>query len=103
MDELWHVPHFEIMLYDCAQLLTALTDAAALARAGGHPAATRLAGVARELADFVLRSLRHPGGGLFSALDADSLDEGAGVKREGWCYLWTEAGGGAEGMGPRLQ
>lgn len=88
-DERWHVPHFEKMLYDNAQLVSVYVDAYELT---GEEAYAR---VARETIDYVLRDMTHPEGGLFSAEDADSLPPGSdpggwahGRKREGAFYVW---------------
>ena len=91
-DERWHVPHFEKMLYDNAQLISVYVDAHDLT---GEEAYAR---VARESIDYVLRDMKHPEGGFFSAEDADSLphrtDSGASGharKREGAFYVWRHA------------
>ncbi len=78
-DEKWFLPHFEKMLYDNAQL------AALYARAFHATGRADHRRVATGICDWVLRDLRHPDGGFFSALDADTS---AG---EGAYYLWTRA------------
>ena len=82
VDAQWLVPHFEKMLYDQALL------ARIYLRAGLACREPRWLQVATETVDFVLDELRHPRGGLFSALDADSLDE-HGHSHEGLFYTWT--------------
>src|SRR5204863_7120319 len=69
VDTFWHIPHFEKMLYDQAQLARAYTDAFALTR---DP---RWEAVARDVLDYVLRDLTSKDGGFYSAEDADSLLE----------------------------
>ncbi len=66
VDDAWFVPHFEKMLYDQAQIARNLLDCA---RATGDE---RMAWAARGVFDYLLRDLSHPGGGFFSAEDADS-------------------------------
>ncbi|MBU2668847.1 thioredoxin domain-containing protein [Actinoplanes bogorensis] len=79
VDATWTVPHFEKMLYDNALLLRVYTQ---LWRLTGDPYARR---IADETAEFLVRDLGTPSGGLASALDADA----AGV--EGLTYAWTPA------------
>jgi len=55
-DAKWHVPHFEKMLYDQGQLCSAY---AAAFRASGE---TKFSKVAEDIAEYVLRDLRHPKG-----------------------------------------
>ncbi|MCG6894224.1 MAG: thioredoxin domain-containing protein [Desulfobacteraceae bacterium] len=84
-DPEWHLPHFEKMLYDNAQLVAVYVDAWRLT--GDE----RYAAVARDTADYVCRDLRHPEGGFFSAEDADSPVSGdpEGGNVEGAFYVWT--------------
>ena len=81
-DEKWLVPHFEKMLYD--QALLARTYVRGW-KSLGH---ARWFQVASETIDYVLAFLRHPGGGFFSAEDADSLNA-EGHSEEGAFYTWT--------------
>jgi len=92
VDAVWHVPHFEKMLYDQGQLAAAYAEAF---QATGKPLfATTLRGIC----DYVMRDLTSPDGAFFSAEDADSADpdaasqpaDGHGVeKREGAFYVFT--------------
>ena len=85
----WQIPHFEKMLYDNAQLLTAYTQAFQLTTA------SEMADVACRTADYVLRDLQHPDGGFYAAEDADSLLPTAAKEtedaphKEGAFYTWA--------------
>jgi len=109
VDAEWLVPHFEKMLYDNAQLAQLYLDAHLVSQtqnaarqvssssspfrpAGQNPKQpvsqesgpeSPFAAVARDILDYVLCDLTHPGGGCYSAEDADS--EGY----EGKFYCWT--------------
>jgi hypothetical protein len=82
VDERWQVPHYEKMLYDQAQLAVAYLEAFQITRD------EVFAGVARDTLDYVLRDMTDPGGGFYSAEDADSAADPAHpeVKSEGAFY-----------------
>ncbi|PYK86106.1 MAG: thioredoxin domain-containing protein [Verrucomicrobia bacterium] len=66
VDRYWHVPHFEKMLYDQAQLAVAYLDAFQITR---DP---QFESVTRDILDYVARDMTSKEGGFFSAEDADS-------------------------------
>jgi uncharacterized protein len=90
VDRYWHVPHFEKMLYDQAQLAIAYLDAFQITRDRQYES------VARDILDYVARDMASKEGGFFSAEDADSPVVAAGADRghletkEGAFYVWTE-------------
>jgi len=90
VDRYWHVPHFEKMLYDQAQLATAYLDAFQIT----HDRQYEL--VARDILDYVARDMTSKEGGFFSAEDADSPvvagigDPGPKKNAEGAFYIWPK-------------
>src|SRR5437868_6879091 len=105
VDRYWHVPHFEKMLYDQAQLAVAYLDAFQITRDRQYES------VARDILDYVARDMTSKEGGFFSAEDADSpvpvatvydrrdesAEPSAGAHRaplqktaEGAFYVWTK-------------
>ena len=83
VDGRWHVPHFEKMLYDNAQLVSLYADAYSLTK---NPLCEQ---VVHETLDFVARELTDTSGAFYSSLDADSLDE-HGELEEGAFYVWKK-------------
>jgi uncharacterized protein YyaL (SSP411 family) len=104
VDRYWHVPHFEKMLYDQAQLALAYLDALQIL-ADPHlnplpgqgeadakaPVSVDFEEVAHDILEYVARDMTSKQGGFFSAEDADSLFEhGKPEHGEGAFYVWTE-------------
>lgn len=83
VDDRWHVPHFEKMLYDQAQLAVSYCDAYVLTKDDFY------ADIVRDILTYVSRDLSHPLGGFYGAEDADSYPyEGAPHKQEGAFCVW---------------
>ncbi len=84
-DKFWHVPHFEKMLYDQAQLAMAYLNAFQITR---DPLFEK---TARDILDYVRRDMADKDGGFYSAEDADSLlAAGKPEHAEGAFYVWSK-------------
>lgn len=83
-DRQWHVPHFEKMLYDQAQLTHSYLDAFLTTREDLY------SDVVVDILTYVTRDLSHPSGGFYSAEDADSLPTSdSKEKKEGAFCVWS--------------
>jgi uncharacterized protein YyaL (SSP411 family) len=76
-DTHWHIPHFEKMLYDNAQLVSLYAHACQVSHQQEYDV------VVNRTLDFVNRELKDASGGYYASIDADS--EG----QEGKYYTWT--------------
>lgn len=86
VDRYWHVPHYEKMLYDQAQLAMAYLDGWQIS------GDCDLREVAEGIFRYLLETLRDTGGGFHAAEDADSLPTPeATEKREGAFWTWEAA------------
>ena len=85
IDGRWHVPHFEKMLYDNAQLARLYT------RVWKVTGEDRYRRVATDTLEYLVRDMRHPEGGFFSSQDADT----DGVEGKTYVWSWDELEGAA--------
>jgi uncharacterized protein YyaL (SSP411 family) len=92
VDKFWHIPHFEKMLYDQAQLASSYVDAFQVTGDQYYR------GIAEDILDYVQRDMTMKdrdgvqAGGFYSAEDADSLFEhGKPEHGEGAFYVWSKA------------
>ena len=84
VDQKWHIPHFEKMLYDNAQMVSLYADAYLVSK---NPIYKK---TVMETLEFVERELSGPKGEFYSSIDADSKDN-KGKLEEGNYYIWTTA------------
>ena len=77
-DKQWLVPHFEKMLYDQANLISAYSELYSITKNEKYK------DIARDIIDYITRELLSDDGVFYSAEDADS--EGI----EGKFYVWTK-------------
>ena len=80
-DVKWHVPHFEKMLYDNAQLVSLYADAYLFTKNEWYK------DVVYETIAFVHQELTNSDGIFYSSLDADSLNDKNELE-EGAFYVW---------------
>jgi len=83
VDESWHIPHFEKMLYDNAQLVSLYSNAYALTKSDLFKERVE------ETLVFLERECLDETGGFYSAIDADSKNI-KGELEEGAYYTWTK-------------
>ncbi|ARV08018.1 thioredoxin domain-containing protein [Polaribacter sp. SA4-10] len=81
VDEKWHIPHFEKMLYDNAQLVSLYSKAYLKNKNELYK------NIVFETLNFIKEELTAKNGAFYSSLDADSKNE-LGVKEEGVFYEW---------------
>jgi len=83
VDEKWHVPHFEKMLYDNAQLVSLYSDAYLITKDELYK------DVIVETLEFIKNEMTTTNGAFYSSLDADSKTP-EGELEEGAYYVWTK-------------
>ena len=94
VDNEWHVPHFEKMMYDQGQLVCTYLEAYQITRN------SRYARVASNILEYVMRDMTGEHGQFYSAEDADSpIPENPEEQAEGAFYVW-EHGQVAELLSP---
>lgn len=88
-DSEWILPHFEKMLYDNAQLLSAYALVSNLL--DDQELVAKFKEVSNGIVSWLQREMMTPEGLFYSALDADSKAHPEGESEEGLYYLWGKA------------
>jgi len=83
VDKKWHIPHFEKMLYDNAQLVSLYS------KAYQHTNNELFKDVIINTISFIENELMDTNGAFYASLDADSLTN-EGILKEGAFYVWKE-------------
>ncbi len=83
VDPIWHIPHFEKMLYDNAQLVSLYSDAYLNTNNELYKE------VVIETLEFIEREMMTESGAFYSSYDADSNND-KGELEEGAYYVWQK-------------
>ena len=83
VDEKWHIPHFEKMLYDNGQLVSLYSNAYLVTKNNLYK------DIVYRTLTFIDRELTSDEGAFYSSLDADSDNE-KGELEEGAFYVWKK-------------
>lgn len=83
VDDRWHIPHFEKMLYDNGQLVSLYANAYTATKNNLYKE------IVYQTTQFVERELMNKIGAFYSSLDADSNNK-QGELEEGAFYVWTK-------------
>nr|WP_298237690.1 thioredoxin domain-containing protein [uncultured Algibacter sp.] len=83
VDTVWHIPHFEKMLYDNGQLVSLYADAYLITKNELYK------NIITETLDYVKEEMTTENGAFYSSLDADS-NTPEGELEEGAYYVWNK-------------
>ncbi|MHC0442561.1 thioredoxin domain-containing protein [Flavobacterium sp. 3-210] len=83
VDAKWHIPHFEKMLYDNAQLVSLYSDAYLVSKNENYKKTVY------ETLNFVEKELMASNGAFYSSIDADSKNKEKKLE-EGAYYVWDK-------------